>query len=92
MTTEIKGVYKEQIQELQKQMKDIEEKNEQCEIIKTDVIKELEKEYNFKSFKDFKKEFGIFLNLLDEYFRTGSEESKQSVIDKIPVLRDLNKW
>ncbi len=34
MTTEIKGVYKEQIQELQEQMKEIEEKNEQCEINK----------------------------------------------------------
>lgn len=55
MTAEIKGPLAEQFQSLEKKFEEdkkaLLEKSQLCEIIKKEVIKELEKEYGFKSYK-----------------------------------------
>ncbi|MCK5633321.1 hypothetical protein KAH94_06200 [bacterium] len=60
--------------------------------IKEEVLRELEKEYDFKTFKEFKTQFDEFLTLLEEHLQTGSKESKKAILDKIPIVKDVNKW
>lgn len=93
MAQETKGVFDQQIEDLEKkhaqEKKAIEDKKQLCEIIKTDVIKELEKKYDHK---EFDEQFDKLLILLEDYFKTGSGSSKKSILKIIPVIRDLNKW
>lgn len=99
MTGEILGPLDQQIQEvkeqaklLDKKTKELEEKKQLCDELKIDVIKELEKKCGLNDHKEFEAQFDKFLTLLEDYLKTGSKESKKSLIEIIPVLRDLNKW
>ncbi len=93
MTAEIKGAFAEMLQGVEKKYaedkKALEEKSQLCEIIKIEVIKELEKKYDHK---EFEEQFGKLLTLLEDHFETGSESSKKAILKTIPILRDLNKW
>lgn len=93
MTTEIKGPFSEQLQILNKKFEEdkkaIEERSQFCEIIKTEVIKELEKEYDFKSYKEFKRKFDKFINLVEDHLETKSPESKNLLTE---IISDFKKW
>lgn len=96
MTDEIQGVFDQQIKELEikfdEETKALKEKKQLCKIIKSDVIDELEKEFDFKSFKKFKTEFNEFLDLLEYHIKTDSEGSEKSILEKISFIRNLKKW
>ena len=81
---------------LAKKKKELKELKQLRDEIEIDVIKELEKKYNFKGFNEnmsnFIEKFDDFLVSLDDYIKTGSKTSKASLLEKIPILRDINNF
>lgn len=79
---------------LDKRKKELKELKELCGSIEIEVINELEKKHNFKEFNenmsDFFGKFDDFLDSLNDYIKTGSETSKASLLEKIPILKDIN--
>ena len=60
--------------------------------IKEEVLRELEDEYDFKTFNEFKPHFDELLTLLNEHLQTGSKESKKALLDNILGFKDVKKW
>lgn len=83
----------EQSEFLFQKMKELKELKQLRDEMKIEVIKELEKKYDFKGFNenmsDFIEKFDDFLVSLDDYIKTGSEPSKTSLLKKLPILRDI---
>jgi enolase len=96
MAQEERDVFDQQIEDLDKknaqEKKALQDKKQLCEVTKIYVIKELEKEYDFKGFKDFMIQFDEFLNLLDDHFKTNTDASKKAVMDKMSILNKIKKW
>ena len=87
-------IVEDQSELLAKKKKELNELKQLRDEIEIEVIKELEKKYDFKGFNenmsDFIEKFDNFLDSLNDYIKTGSETSKTSLLEKIPILKDIN--
>lgn len=86
-------IVEDQSELLAKKKKELNELKQLRDEMKIEVIKELEKKYDFKGFNEnmsnFIEKFDDFLVSLNDYIKTGSESSKTSVLKKIPILKDI---
>ncbi|NJD53543.1 MAG: hypothetical protein FIB07_11825 [Candidatus Methanoperedens sp.] len=75
----------------------LEKRNKQfCDLIKNEVINELEKKYDFKGYR---KNMGEFCNKFDEFLvdfekniDTNTKETKKALKEKIPPLREFTEF
>ena len=89
MTTgEITGNIDEQLDRVEEERKEL----KTLKRLRDEVLKELENKYHLEKFNEFKTQFDEFLTLLEEHLQTGSKESKKAILDKIPIVKDVNKW
>lgn len=81
---------------LAKKKKELNELKQLRDDIKIEVIKELERIYNFEVFNEnmsnFIEKFDDFLVSLDDYIKISSDTSKASLLEKIPILRDISNF
>lgn len=103
MTEEILGPLDQEIQELEdqgkliaKKRKELEDKKQLCNELEIDVIKELEKKYDFEGYRKNMSQFcdklNDFLLSLDNHLNKNSKESKKVLLEKIPPLRELAEF